>query len=132
MPDPRRVLVEVRAPVAGSTAMARSAAMSIGTKLPGFAHDETYPAVPLHSAGRRDMISAMTRPPASVVLRGTLDPAAEAALKKHRDVIAVWSDPPIAPFERAPMPATFLQTTPQSTTGGSTCSPLDCNFTVPK
>ena len=66
------------------------------------------------------------------MLRGTLDPAAETALQKHKDVIAVWSDPPIAPFERAPMPATFLQTTPQPATGGSTCSPLDCNFSVPK
>ena len=47
MPDPRRVLVEVRAPAAGRTARALSAALSIGTKLPGFAHDETYPAVPL-------------------------------------------------------------------------------------
>ncbi|HLF28637.1 MAG TPA: S8 family serine peptidase [Anaerolineae bacterium] len=139
MTTPRRVLVEVRAPVVSRPAVAASIAMESGRKLPGFARDESFEAVPLRARGRPGVRVALG--PAdggTLVLRGTLDPTAEAELKKRPEVIAIWSDPPIAPFqqvERMPMPREFLQVSPgvtQISAGGSSCSPADCTPTVPK
>ncbi|HEY4690651.1 MAG TPA: S8 family serine peptidase, partial [Anaerolineae bacterium] len=136
MAAPRRVLVEVRRPAAAQVVASLAAAMDTGRKLPGFVHDEKFDAVPIRSGGGRgSKVAALRYAENTALLRGALDPAAESALRKHRDVIAVWSDPQIAPFQKRSMPREFLQVSQQSAqaaTGGSICTPADCSPGVPK
>lgn len=133
MAAPRRVLIEVRSPAA---AQAAAAAADVGRRLPGFAHDEQFDAVPIRSSGGHGYkLSAPGLAENAALLRGHLDPAAEAELRRQQSVIAVWSDPEIAPFERRPMPRRFLQVSQasaQAATGGSVCAPTDCNPTRPR
>jgi hypothetical protein len=134
------VLIEVRTPAAARSVTASAAAMDAGRKLPGFAHDERFNAVPIRTGGFGGVpglrLAAMARVEQAGLLRGELDPDAESELRRREDVVAVWSDPPITPFERAPLPAHFLQLSQGLTASAAEasryCSPGDCNPTMPK
>jgi subtilisin family serine protease len=93
--DGRRVLVELRLPAGALEADALAAGESLAGL--GLALDPDYPPVPVPAAADAPADAAEAE---TVVVRGTLEPGAEAALERDPRVVRIWSDARVQPFTR--------------------------------
>ena len=113
-PEPRddggrlSVLVEMVS-MPGASAMVASAALREET-VGGLELDEEFQPIPLGGGSLEAAVGlGVAGTPTYVVRARVDDEAAMAELRKRPDVVEVWRDSPIAPFQTCPIPPVRLQ-----------------------
>jgi subtilisin family serine protease len=136
----KRVLVELRVPA--DTNMQAFAGTGL-VELPGFTLDQSYQPVP--SSPPTDALAASLAASNErvVLIRGEVDEAREEELRRTPNVVGVWTDAQIEPFQGScelgipgfPSFEEALQAenvSPFSVQTASPCPPTDCQSTVAK
>ncbi|HIQ02717.1 MAG TPA: hypothetical protein EYH30_11485 [Anaerolineales bacterium] len=130
--SPKRVIVEVKKPTREPPAETMLKASRLPLRAASFILDERFEPMPARRPVHHYALLRMDlREEESVLLRGEVDSEEEAALREDPDVVAVWSDAPIAPFR------------PMEERGGSLgrltlshvsapCEDPDCDYATPK
>ena len=122
---PKRVIVEMRKSTRQPPVEAMLKASHLFRRAASFALDERFEPLPARRPVHHYAFLRMDlQEEESVLLRGEVEPEEEAALREDPDVVAVWTDAPIAPFccaEREEPRASF---TP--------CPDPDCDHSTPK
>jgi serine protease AprX len=128
-PGKLRVLVELRVPK-GQEAAAREMAADLSAS--SFQVDRSYQPVPMVSPKAKGESLASVAD-GTVVVRGTIDEAKLAALEAQANVVKVWRDPQIAPFEKSPMrKSKAVIVKPVPAFGPCAIPPCDCDPGTPK
>ncbi len=128
----KRVIVEVKQPTRTSPLEAMEGAVRLRRRASSFALDEAFEPLlvnrPVHHYA---LFNMNLEGEESVLLRGEVEPEEEAMLHDDPDVVAVWTDAPIAPFPLdtggggARTPAT-------EPSGFTPCDSADCGPGTPK
>lgn len=130
-----QVLVEMRVPQGTPSAFATAAA----AEMPGFETDHEWGAVPMSSAAGEGTSFAEGAAEETVIVRGTIDEDKLAELESRPDVVRVFKDTPIAPFQfssksdSGKKAAKGSNPNMQPTPAMGTCPipPCDCTFGNP-
>ncbi len=118
--SPRRVLIEVKKSVRAPNEEALEKGLLFHHRAASFALDERFEPLqtrrPVHHFA---VFGLDVHEEESVILRGEIDEGEEEALHADPDVVAVWTDAPIAPF-------------PAPGAGFPPCADVDCDPETPK
>lgn len=121
------VMVEIRVSDKKSEGKESLHAASLSS-LPGFKIDPEFEPVPMAPSG-----ASLTAREETIVLRGQVDPDKIEELKNHPDVVDVWDDPKIAPFEvDAKIPMARAEKANLQKAGPCPFPPCDCTPKVAK
>jgi len=116
----RRVIVEVKKRSTSPPIEAMAKAVRLPERASSFALDERFDPLPARRPVHHYALFGMdVLDEDSVLLRGEIAPDEEWQLRADPDVVAVWSDAPIAPFPSPPA-------------GPTPCPKVDCDPSIPK
>lgn len=124
----RRVIVEVRQPAHHPPAEAMLKASLLPRRAASFLLDERFEPLPAHRPVHQyALLSMSVGEEKSVLVRGEVEPEEEEALRSDPDVVAVWTDAPIAPFPGGEGAASL-----SLASAFSPCETSDCDPGTPK
>ncbi len=122
----KRVIVEVKKPSRMPPMEAMVRASLLPRRASSFSLDERFEPLPSRRPVHHFAFLGMeVRDEESVLMRGEVEAEEEPELRRAPDVVAVWSDAPIAPF---PVPGMSLL----RSTATAPCQQVDCDPSTPK
>jgi subtilisin family serine protease len=128
----KRVIVEVRKAAQEPALAAMSKAPRLAKQAASFQIDERFEPLKARRPVHHFAVFGMNvHEEDSVIMRGEIEPEEEEILREDPDVVAVWTDAPIAPFPIV-RGGTGPQMTLMAPTEPSPCDQPDCNYSTPK
>jgi len=130
--SPKRVIIEVRKSIRVPPVETMATASLLSRRTASFLLDERFEPLPARRPAHHYALLQMDlQDEDSVLLRGEVEPEEEGVLRNDPDVVAVWTDAPVAPFcavEEREGPQMSLK--PPS--AFAPCENPDCDHATPK
>jgi len=129
----KRVIVEVKKRIQVPPVEAMAMAAMLPRRAASFLLDEKFEPLPSRRPVRHYALFHMdTQEEESVIVRGEVEPEEEQVLREDPDVVAVWTDAPIAPFPVARDRAAPQMSLERPSPTYVPCGSPDCDFADPK